>query len=143
MLEFWYDQKLIDTTLPFSVSEPDEPQKLYLHISAATIMQIITLLVGCAVLNTVVEPSWAITNGEHSAGFFCYLDSEGCGPSYWGAMCRLGRSQSPIHLTPTLLSSSAKTIVKLSVYKGESFRMVNNGHSVQVIRKKMSYLACY
>ncbi|CAL8068444.1 unnamed protein product [Orchesella dallaii] len=68
---------------------------------------------------------------------FCYRDSEGCGPSTsaWGGACQTGTRQSPINLPLFPLKGflSAPAIkLNLENYKGPSFRLQNNGHSIAV-----------
>jgi len=72
------------------------------------------------------------TIGEHSAGSgFCYRDDEGCGPSTaeWAELCHTGTRQSPVDLPPLDLNLGTLTL-RLNHYKGTSFRLQNNGHSL-------------
>ncbi|ODM94168.1 Carbonic anhydrase 2 [Orchesella cincta] len=72
--------------------------------------------------------------GPTLAQVFCYSDGS-CGPAtpLWGGACQTGSRQSPIDLPYFPLSVLAPPIVlNLKNYRGSSFRMQNNGHTVQV-----------
>lgn len=74
----------------------------------------------------------ATTLGTHSSdGSFCYKEADGCGPSTWPGVCTEGSRQSPINL-PKLIVSTGAAAMDLSSYKGNAFRMANNGHSVTI-----------
>ncbi|CAL8068450.1 unnamed protein product [Orchesella dallaii] len=65
---------------------------------------------------------------------FCYSD-EACGPtsSIWNGACQTGTRQSPIDLPYFPLSIFAPPItMNLKNYRGSSFRMQNNGHTIAI-----------
>jgi len=68
------------------------------------------------------------------AQVFCYSE-DACGPtsSLWPGPCQSGTRQSPIDLPFFPLSVIAPPILlNLKNYRGSSFRMQNNGHTVVV-----------
>lgn len=64
---------------------------------------------------------------------FCYSDPE-CGPDshHWGDLCQNGLRQSPIPLPIHAPVLPGVTALHLHSYRGDSFRMQNNGHTVHL-----------
>lgn len=67
-----------------------------------------------------------IPGGSH----FCYTEY-GCGPSVWPGICTSGHRQSPIRIPPLEIPTGSFPLDYRN-YKGDSFRMQNNGHSVSI-----------
>jgi carbonic anhydrase len=83
---------------------------------------------------------YAESEGHHEV----HWSYEGAGgPEHWGelksdyALCREGKSQSPIDITDAVKAMPAPVEIH---YAGTPLKIINNGHSIQVNYEKGSYI---
>src|SRR4051812_47496657 len=91
-------------------------------------------LLALSIALALVVPA-ASQASEHAAAHWSYSGAEG--PEHWGGACHAGKSQSPIDLDHMV----DRELPPLDFqYQAGGYRVVNNGHAVQVDFKPGSHI---